>query len=131
MPPAQALSSRHGLRGDEVAEDVKGRALRVLGNESYMSHSSIVVGAPGRKVAAPTSEGFEFEGMVFAVTESNEVAEVLDGGAVRVLGSESVFDEGTGTREHFVDVQGKTEAMLLLVSVREDQRRIVGILRCS
>ncbi|TVU04800.1 hypothetical protein EJB05_47935, partial [Eragrostis curvula] len=63
----------------------------------------------------------------------NEVAEVLDGGAMamRVLGSESFFAWTIGTQEQFVDVQGKTEAMLLLVSVREDQRRIVGIRRFS
>ncbi|TVU04792.1 hypothetical protein EJB05_47927, partial [Eragrostis curvula] len=69
--------------------------------------------------------------MVFALTERNEVAQVIDGGAVRVLDSESFLDEDTGTRHHFVDVQGTTEAMLLLVSVREDERRIAGIRRFS
>ncbi|TVU04806.1 hypothetical protein EJB05_47941, partial [Eragrostis curvula] len=65
-------------------------------------------------------EGFEFEGVVFTVTESNEVAEVLEGGAACMLGSESFFDAGSGTSEHFVDVHGTIESpMLLLVSVRE------------
>ena len=49
--------------------------------------------------------------------------------ALRALGSESFFDAGTGTRHQFVDVQGEAEAMLFLVSVREDQRRIVAIRR--
>ncbi|TVU04798.1 hypothetical protein EJB05_47933, partial [Eragrostis curvula] len=62
--------------------------------------------------------------MVFAVTEGNEVAEVIDG-------SENFLDWAIGTRHHFVDVQGKTEAVLLLVSVREDKRSIVGIRRFS
>ncbi|TVU04791.1 hypothetical protein EJB05_47939, partial [Eragrostis curvula] len=78
-----------------------------------------------------TCRRFEFEGMVFTVTESNEVAQLLKGGAVHALGSESFFDEDTATRHHFVDVQGKTEAMLLLVSVREDQQCIAAIRRFS
>jgi hypothetical protein len=48
-----------------------------------------------------------------------------------VLGSESFLDAATGTRRHFVDVQGKGEAMLFLVSVDEDQRRIVDVRRFS
>ncbi|OEL37502.1 hypothetical protein BAE44_0001480 [Dichanthelium oligosanthes] len=70
------------------------------------------------------------EGVAFTVTDGNEVAEVArGGGAARVLGSESFFDEATGTRQHFVDVQGEAEAMLFLVSVREDQPRIVAVRR--
>ena len=53
------------------------------------------------------------------------------GGAARALGSESFFDASTCTRHHFVDVEGKAEAMLFLVSVREDQRRIVDVKRFS
>ena len=49
----------------------------------------------------------------------------------RALGSESYLDASTGTRHHFVDVQGKAEAMLFLVSVREDQRCIVDVQRFS
>ncbi|KAF8758157.1 hypothetical protein HU200_010675 [Digitaria exilis] len=67
------------------------------------------------------------DGVTFTVTtEGNKVAEVVagGGGAARVLPSESFLDEGTGTRVHFVDVQGEAEAMLFLVSVQEDQRRI-------
>ncbi|RLM61092.1 hypothetical protein C2845_PM14G19760 [Panicum miliaceum] len=71
------------------------------------------------------------DGVTFTVTEGNEVAEVARGGAARVLRSESFLDAGTGTRRHFVDVQGEAEAMLFLVSVREDQRRIVAIRRVS
>ncbi|TVU04805.1 hypothetical protein EJB05_47940, partial [Eragrostis curvula] len=78
-----------------------------------------------------TCRRFAFEGMLFTVTESNEVAQVLKGGAVHSLGSEGFFDEDTATRHHFVDLQGKTEAMLLLVSVREDERRIATIRRFS
>ncbi|KAK3122303.1 hypothetical protein QOZ80_8BG0667900 [Eleusine coracana subsp. coracana] len=76
---------------------------------------------------------FKFDGMTFTMTtEGSEVAQVGKNGAVvHVLRSESFFDAGTGTTEHFVDVQGKTEAMLLLVSVNKDQRRIVGIRRFS
>ena len=49
-----------------------------------------------------------------------------------MLESESFLDAGIGgTRHHFVDVQGEAEAMLFLVSVREDQRRIVAIRRVS
>ncbi|CAO2179877.1 unnamed protein product [Urochloa humidicola] len=73
-----------------------------------------------------------FVGVAFTVTEGNEVAEVVrGGGAARVLDSESFFDAGTGLRRHFVDVQGKTEAMLFYVSVNEDLRRIVDIRRLS
>ena len=76
------------------------------------------------------------EGVEFTVTERNEVAEVARGGggaAPRVLDGESFFGAGTGTgtRHHFVDVQGKAEAMLFLVSVREDQRCIVDVQRFS
>ncbi|RCV32096.1 hypothetical protein SETIT_6G230500v2 [Setaria italica] len=73
----------------------------------------------------------ECEGVAFTVTEGNEVAEVARGGGARVLGSESFLDAATGTRRHFVDVQGKAEAMLFLVSVDEDQRRIVDVRRFS
>ncbi|TVU04655.1 hypothetical protein EJB05_47781, partial [Eragrostis curvula] len=93
--------------------------------------SALAPSANETRVTADSGEVFEFGGMVFAVTEGNDVAEVLDGGAVRVLGSESFFDASTGTREHFVDVQGRAEAMLLLMSVREDERRIVSIRRLS
>ncbi|CAO2184493.1 unnamed protein product [Urochloa humidicola] len=71
-------------------------------------------------------------GVAFTVTDGNEVAEVVRGdGAARVLASESFFDAGTGLRRHFVDVEGKAEAMLFFVSVNEDLRRIVDIRRLS
>ncbi|CAO2202749.1 unnamed protein product [Urochloa humidicola] len=71
-------------------------------------------------------------GVAFTVTDGNEVAEVVrGGGAARVLASESFFDAGTGLRRHFVDVEGKAEAMLFYVSVNEDLRRIVDIRRFS
>ncbi|CAO2202750.1 unnamed protein product [Urochloa humidicola] len=71
-------------------------------------------------------------GVAFTVTEGNEVAEVVGrGGTARVLGSESFFDAGTGLRRHFVDVEGKAEAMLFFVSVNEDLRLIVDIRRLS
>ena len=71
------------------------------------------------------------EGVVFTLTMGNEVALVTRGGATRALGSESYRDANTHTRHHFVDVQGKAEAMLFLVSVREDQRCIVAVRRLS
>ncbi|KAG0523665.1 hypothetical protein BDA96_07G142600 [Sorghum bicolor] len=74
------------------------------------------------------------EGVVFTLTEDNEVAQAARGGAAaaRVLGSESFLDDAaTCTRHHFVDVQGKGEAMLFLVSVREDHRCIVDVRRFS
>ncbi|TVU04608.1 hypothetical protein EJB05_47728, partial [Eragrostis curvula] len=86
-----------------------------MGMPSPAGVSALAPSANETRVTADSGEGFEFGGMVFAITEGNEVAEVLDGGAVRVLGSESFFDACTGTRQHFVDVQGTTEAMLLLV----------------
>jgi hypothetical protein len=58
------------------------------------------------------------EGVVFTVTEGNEVALVTRGGATRALGSESYLDASTGTRHHFVDVQGKAEDALLGVRAR-------------
>ncbi|TVU04648.1 hypothetical protein EJB05_47774, partial [Eragrostis curvula] len=102
-----------------------------MGMRSSAGVSELAPAANETRMTADGGEGFEFDGMLFVVTESNEVAEVLDGGAVRVLGSESFFDAGTGTREHFVDMQGTTEAMLLLMSVHEDERRIVSIRRLS
>jgi hypothetical protein len=82
-----------------------------------------------------TVASVECEGVEFMVTERNEVAEVARGGGVavpRVLDGESFFDAGTGTglQRHFVDVQGKVEAMVFLVSVRKDQRRIIAVSRC-
>ncbi|ONM04685.1 hypothetical protein Zm00014a_001066 [Zea mays] len=72
------------------------------------------------------------EGVVFTVTKGNEVARVTKGGEARVvLSSESYFDADTCTRHHFVDVQGKAEAMLFFVSVREDLNRIVSVRRFS
>ncbi|TVU04659.1 hypothetical protein EJB05_47789, partial [Eragrostis curvula] len=67
--------------------------------------------------------------MVFAVTKGDEVAEVLEGGMVRRLFSQRFFDASSGTRGHYLDVEGKTEDMLLLVSVSEDERRIVSVRR--
>ncbi|OEL33442.1 hypothetical protein BAE44_0005539 [Dichanthelium oligosanthes] len=84
-----------------------------------------------RSADAAAAARVRCDGVRFTVTDGNEVAQVARGGAVRVLGSDSFFDEATGTRQHFVDVQGKAEAMLFLVSVREDQRRIVSIRRFS
>jgi hypothetical protein len=81
----------------------------------------------GDKTAAGGGGFFAFDGMTFTLTERNVVAQVGKG----ALGTESFFDAGKGTREHFVDVQGKAEAVLLLVSVNEDQRRIVAIRRFS
>ena len=100
-----------------------------MGSTADESSSALSPAARQRKPAAgaPVRCG----GVTFTVTEGNEVAEVARGGAVRVLESESFLDAGTGTRHHFVDVQGEAEAMLFLVSVREDQRRIVAIRRVS
>jgi hypothetical protein len=88
--------------------------------------------ASPKAAAATATPSVKCEGVEFTVTERNEVAEVARGcgAAPRVLDSESLLDAGTGTRRHFVDVQGKAEAMLFLVSVREDQRRIVAVSRC-
>ncbi|KAG2542673.1 hypothetical protein PVAP13_9NG653900 [Panicum virgatum] len=94
------------------------------------SCSGLSPAARQRKAAAGGGGRVMCDGMTFTLTEGNEVAEVVRGAAAPcVLGSESFFDAGTGTRHHFVDVQGEAEAMLFLVSVREDQRRIVAIRR--
>ncbi|OEL25605.1 hypothetical protein BAE44_0013376 [Dichanthelium oligosanthes] len=59
-----------------------------------------------RNAGASSSTNFKCEGVVFTVTERNEVAEGMTGGGpARVLGGESFFDEATGTRQHLVDVQ--------------------------
>jgi hypothetical protein len=84
----------------------------------------------GRKRKASSGGGGQ-RVIKFTVTEGNEVAQVAKGGGARVLRSESFLDEATNTRYHFVDVQGKAEAMLFLVSVDEDQRRIVDVRRFS
>lgn len=96
-----------------------------MGSTADENSSALSPAARQRKPAAgaPVRCG----GVTFTVTEGNEVAEVARGGAARVLESESFLDAGTGTRHHFVDVQGEAEAMLFLVSVREDQHRIVAI----
>jgi hypothetical protein len=85
--------------------------------------------ASPKAAAATATPSVKCEGVEFTVTERNEVARGC-GAAPRVLDSESLLDAGTGTRRHFVDVQGKAEAMLFLVSVREDRRRIVAVSRC-
>ena len=97
------------------------------------SCSALSPAASQRKPAAAAGR-VKCDGVTFTVTEGGEVAEVVRGAvrgatAPRVLGSESFFDASTGTRHHFVDVQGQAEAMLFLVSVHEDQRRIVTIRR--
>ncbi|KAG2553982.1 hypothetical protein PVAP13_9KG633200 [Panicum virgatum] len=93
------------------------------------SCSALSPAASQRKPAAAAGR-VRCDGVTFTVTEGGEVAEVVRGAAApRVLGSESFFDASTGTRHHFVDVQGQAEAMLFLVSVREDQRRIIAIRR--
>ncbi|CAN6196047.1 unnamed protein product [Urochloa humidicola] len=96
------------------------------GNSSGALLSPVAHGQGNAAAAVVTREG-----VTFTVTEGNEVAEVVvgGGGAARVLDSESFFDAATGMRRHFVDVQGQAEAMLFFVSVNEDQRRIVEILR--
>ncbi|TVU04768.1 hypothetical protein EJB05_47902, partial [Eragrostis curvula] len=85
--------------------------------------------ATAAPAAAGGAEVYEFEGMAFMVTEGNKIAEVLQDGSLRVLESESYFEEDTGTQEHFLDVDAEMESMLFLVSVREDQRRIVRMVR--
>jgi len=112
-----------------VSGDSK-RLPSIMGSTADENSSALSPAARQRKPAAgaPVRCG----GVTFTVTEGNEVAEVARGGAVRVLESESFLDVGIGgTRHHFVDVQGEAEAMLFLVSVREDQRRIVAIRRVS
>ena len=99
-----------------------------MGSTADENSSALSPAARQRKPAAGAP--IRCGGVTFTVTEGNEVAEVVRGAAAPcVLGSESFFDAGTGTRHHFVDVQGEAEAMLFLVSVREDQRRIVAIRR--
>ncbi|PUZ52493.1 hypothetical protein GQ55_6G274500 [Panicum hallii var. hallii] len=103
-----------------------------MGSTTDDSSSALSPAARQRKPAgAGAAPVISCDGVTFTVTEGNEVAEVARGGAARVLHSESFLDAGTGTRRHFVDVQGEAEAMLFLVSVREDQRRIVAIRRVS
>ncbi|PAN36501.1 hypothetical protein PAHAL_6G288400 [Panicum hallii] len=105
-----------------------------MGSTTDDSSSALSPAARQRKPAgAGAAPVISCDGVTFTVTEGNEVAEVARGGAARALHSESFLDAGagTGTRRHFVDVQGEAEAMLFLVSVREDQRRIVAIRRVS
>ena len=91
------------------------------------SCSALSPPASQRKPAAAAGR-IKCDGVTFTVTEGGEVAKVAGGDAApRALGSESFFDAGTGTRHQFVDVQGEAEAMMFLVSVREDQHRIVAI----
>ncbi|KAL6900974.1 hypothetical protein ACP4OV_005650 [Aristida adscensionis] len=130
--------------GDEVAEVLGGRggAPRVLPGEGFAA-ADAVVDADGDGDGDGGSAKYYCKemDMTFAVTEGNEVAEVLADGELRVLPSDSFADDDVAaggateaaatTTHHFVDVQGEREAALLLVSVREDQRRIVAIQRFS
>ncbi|CAN6248671.1 unnamed protein product [Urochloa humidicola] len=100
-------------------------------HDSSSSGSALSPAARGQGNAAAAAAIVRCAGVAFTVTEGNEVAEVVRGGAARALGSESFFDAGIGLRRHFVDVQGKTEAMLFLASVNEDLHRIVDIRRLS
>jgi hypothetical protein len=106
----------------------------MTGSSTGDSNNELCSPAAVHTPTAAAAASVKCEGVEFTVTERNEVAEVArgcgGGAAPRVLDSESFFDAGTGTRRHFVDVQGKAEAMLFLVSVREDQRRIVAVSRC-
>ncbi|TVU04618.1 hypothetical protein EJB05_47741, partial [Eragrostis curvula] len=116
------------LRSDALSGERRERAGEAEAMPLLMSVLSrqfvLAPSANKTRMTADGGEGFEFDGMVFAVTEGN-------GSVARGLGSESFFEAGTGTLEHFVDVEGKTEGMLLLVSVREDERRIVRVRRLS
>ncbi|KAJ1266062.1 hypothetical protein BS78_08G122200 [Paspalum vaginatum] len=109
--------------------DVQGR-----GADDEASQFLVTVREDQRRVVAVRAYGgggCECEGVVFTVTDRDEVAVVVaDGAATRVLRSESFLDVDKCTRRHFVDVQGKAEAMLFLVSVHEDQRRVVFVQRC-
>ncbi|CAN6228150.1 unnamed protein product [Urochloa humidicola] len=95
------------------------------------SSSSSVLSPAARGQGNAAAAIVRCAGVAFTVAEGNEVAEVVRGGAARVLDSESFFDAGIGLRRHFVDVRGKTEAMLFLASVNEDLRCIVDIRRLS
>ncbi|TVU04656.1 hypothetical protein EJB05_47786, partial [Eragrostis curvula] len=77
-------ASKHGLR--------QPIALPEMDTHFSTGVSAIAPVANESTMTADGGEGFEFDGMVLAVTENNEVAEVLDGSEVRVLGSESFFD---------------------------------------
>ncbi|CAD6245104.1 unnamed protein product [Miscanthus lutarioriparius] len=105
----------------------------VMAASSSTDNSELLPASRETTQAAAGARVVKCEGVVFTVTEGNDVAQAARGGAAaaRVLGSESFFDAATCTRRHFVDVQGKAEAMLFLVSVREDQRCIVDVQRFS
>jgi hypothetical protein len=65
--------------------------------------------------------------------DEKEVAEVVEpDGELRVLDCGGSYRAtAAGTREHVVDVQGEEEAFVLLVSVREEDARIVRVQRLN
>lgn len=84
-----------------------------------------------RCVEFPTSSATALRLTVTEGTEK-EVAEIVEpDGALRVLGCGGCYEAVAGTREHVVDVQGDEEAFVLLVSVREEDARIVQVQRLN
>uniref|UniRef100_A0A0D9XAD0 Uncharacterized protein n=1 Tax=Leersia perrieri TaxID=77586 RepID=A0A0D9XAD0_9ORYZ len=101
-----------------------------IGGEMFPLMKETMVGEAEMRCVEYVDDG----GMTMRLTvteEEKEVAEVDTDGVMRVVGCGSYYDRCTDTMQHVVDVQGEKEAYMLLVSVREELRRIVRVKRLN
>ncbi|CAM0911785.1 unnamed protein product [Alopecurus aequalis] len=113
--------------------EIGGKVFPVAEEKEVAVHGGRVV----RCVEYPTDSGAVLR--LTVTTEvggaKKEVAEIVESdGALRVLELEcggSYYETAAGTWEHVVDVQGQEAAFVLLVSVRQEEARIVRIHRLN
>jgi hypothetical protein len=86
-----------------------------------------------RCVEYPAGSGAALLRLTVTEGHEKEVAEVVEpDGELRLLDCGGSYRAtAAGTREHVVDVQGEEEAFVLLVSVREEEARIVRVQRLN
>uniref|UniRef100_A0A0E0AYC6 Uncharacterized protein n=1 Tax=Oryza glumipatula TaxID=40148 RepID=A0A0E0AYC6_9ORYZ len=127
---------RRRLVPDDDEEDAR-ECLEIAGEVFPLMEERMVPAAlhdgGGVREAARCVEYVDDDGamLLLTVTKEKEVAEVVDGGKVRVVDGGGYYDPDSGTVEHVVDVEGARAAYVLLVSVREELNRIVHIKRLN
>lgn len=122
---------QRGKEAGDMAErecvEIGGKVFALVDEKEVAVHGGKVL----RCVEFPMSSAAALR---LTVTEGaeKEVAEVVEpDGELRVLGCGGCYETVAGTREHVVDVQGGEEAFVLLVSVREEDARILRVQRLN
>ncbi|KAL5220058.1 hypothetical protein ABZP36_024771 [Zizania latifolia] len=117
-------------------EDADQRECVEIGGRVFPLVDETTMTIPGGGAVRCVEYSEHGEPLLLTVREGDKsVAEVVlpDGGVLREVSTGFFYDPGTGTVQHMVDVQGKREAFILLVSVsvREELGRIVAIKRLN